>query len=359
MKSKIIICILIVLSSSWSLNIGNTNQSSKKAKNIILFIGDGMGLTHLYVGYIYNKGSLNLLQFSSIGIQRTYSADNYITDSGASGTALATGYKTKNQMIGLRPDSSKLTSILELAEQHKLSTGLVATSSIVHATPATFIAHNVYRYNYEEIALDFLKTDIDVFIGGGSKYFNERNDNLDLTDSLLDKGYTVLYNIKDIKESNATKLAGFTAEEHNPKISEGRGNMLTIATQKAIDILSKNENGFFLMVEGSHIDWGGHNNDAEYIAQEVIDLDKAVGVAMEFADKNAETLIIVTADHETGGLGFNNGNIQTGEIECGFTTGEHTGVWVPVYSYGPGEELFKGFYDNTDIFYKMLEVYGF
>ena len=361
MKIKFISFSIIIFTFliSCNENNGKSIPPPKKAKNIIFFIGDGMGLSHLYAGYTYNKGNLNILKFSTIGIQRTYSNSDYVTDSGASGTALATGHKTNNKMIGMGPDSSKLKSILEIAEENNLSTGLVATATIVHATPAAFIAHNVYRNNYEEIAMDFLKTDIDVFIGGGSKYFNDRTDNIDLTDSLKNKGYTVLFDINDIKKSNVKKLAGFTAKEHNPKISEGRGDMLSIATKKAIDILSQNENGFFLMVEASQIDWAGHKNDAEYIVQEVLDLDKAIGIAMDFANKNNETLIIVTADHETGGLGLNDGNIKTGEIECGFTTNKHTGVWVPVYTYGPGEEIFKGFYENTDIFYKMLEVYDF
>ncbi len=361
MKLKhISLCILILLSLTSAHNKGNENSfQEKKVKNIILLIGDGMGLTQLYAAYTVNKGELNILKFPVIGIQRTYSLDKYITDSGASGTAIATGHKTNNKLIGLTPDSTKLKSILKIAEEHKYSTGLVATSIITHATPAAFISNNIYRYNYEEIALDFLKTDIDVFIGGGSENFNKRKDGLNLIDSLKNKGYTVLQDNDKLKNINCDKLAAFTSVSHNPKISEGRGDLLSISTQTAINILSKNTNGFFLMVEGSQIDWGGHENDIDFVNSEVIDFDKAVGVALDFAKNNSETLIIVTADHETGGLGIIDGNIQKGEIECDFASKDHTGVWVPVYAYGPNAELFSGFYENTDIFYKMLSAYGF
>ncbi|MFC2136647.1 alkaline phosphatase [Bacteroidota bacterium] len=355
---SIVIFFVISLAYVHGINIDDASHTNK-AKNIILIIGDGMGLTHLYAAYTVNKGNLNITKFPVIGIQNTFSIDNYITDSGASGTAIATGKKTRNGMIGMGPDSTKLKSILEIAEENNLSTGLVVTSKITHATPATFIAHNIDRDNYEELAMDFLKTDIDVFIGGGREDFDQRRDKLNLIDSLKNKGYTVLYDIEKIKNCQSQKLAGFTSDSHNPKISEGRKNVLSISTQTAINILSQNENGFFLMVEGSQIDWGGHDNDIEYVTNEVLDLDKAIGVALDFAIKNGETIVIVTSDHETGGLGIIDGDIKKGELDTDFASEDHTGVWVPVYAYGPGATLFQGFYDNTDIFYKMLKVYGF
>ncbi len=328
-------------------------------KNIIFMIGDGMGISHLCAGYTANKDALNIMQAKHIGFITTFSADDYVTDSAAAGTAMACGTKTKNGMIGVDSTGKAVTSILELAEQNQLATGLVSTSAITHATPAAFIAHQPDRHWYEKIAADFLKTDIDVFIGGGKDYFTNRKDGQNLADQLKTKGYRVLYNLDSIVAVKEGKLAGLTAPEHNPPYSEGRADMLPKATQTSLDILSKNQKGFFLMVEGSQIDWGGHENNIDYIINETLDFDRAVGKALEFAQNNPNTLVVVTADHETGGLGLNQGNISKGTVEAGYTTEHHTGVMVPVYAFGPGAENFTGFFDNTDFITKFKKLYKF
>ncbi|MGM0497270.1 MAG: alkaline phosphatase, partial [Bacteroidota bacterium] len=294
-----------------------------------------------------------------IGFQKTFSADDYVTGSAASGTAMATGKKTKNGRVGVGPNGEELTSILKIAEEQGLSTGLVSTSSIVHATPAAFIANNEKRYNYSDLAGDFLKTDIDVFIGGGKKHFEDREDGKNLIDSLKDRGYQVSNSMDEIKGITEGKLAGFTAENHNPEYSEERGDMLPLSTSTAINILDNNSKGFFLMVEGSQIDWGGHDNDSDYIVNEVLDFNNAVKAGMKYAREHENTLVIVTADHETGGMGLNGGSIENNEIEAAFTTEDHTGVMVPVFAFGPGAEQFTGIYDNTDIFKKLHQLYGF
>ncbi|MCX6223608.1 MAG: alkaline phosphatase, partial [Bacteroidia bacterium] len=140
---------------------------------------------------------------------------------------------------------------------------------------------------------------------------------------------------------------------------EGRGNQLTESVNETIRLLSSDKDGFFLMIEGSQIDWGCHANDINYLATEMVDFDMAVGAVLDFADSNGETLVIVTADHETGGLGLNGGNLATGEIKAGFTGTGHTGVMVPVFSYGPRSEAFTGIQENTDLFYKMMDAFGF
>jgi len=330
------------------------SKQSKKAKNIILLIGDGMGLSQIYSGIVAN-GSLNIEKFKNIGFQKTYSAFDFITDSGAGGTAISTGTKTRNGAIAVDTAGKPIKTILEIAEQKGLSTGLVSTSAITHATPASFIAHNINRNNYEQIAEDFLKTGIDVFIGGGKNHFNKRKDSIDLCIKLIQKGYIVTDTITDIIGINNGKLAGFTAKGHNPSILDGRGEMLSLATKTAINILDNNAKGFFLMVEGSQIDWGGHDNDTRRIAYEMIDFDKAIGIALDFARKNGNTLVIVTADHETGGMTLNSGNIKEKTFEAVYTTKDHTGIMVPVFAFGPGSEKFNGIYQNTAIFYKMLE----
>ncbi len=337
-------------------------EEENQVKNIILMIGDGMGVSQIYAAMTVNHGHLNLEKCKNIGFAKTYSASDYITDSGASGTAMSTGQKTYNLAIGVNMDSLPEKTILEIAEENGLATGLVATSSITHATPAAFIAHQKDRNMYEEIAEDFLKTEIDVFIGGGRDNFIKRKDSADLTIKLKEKGYQVLFEMEDIKKVKSGKLAGLTADMHcaHYRDSAGnilRGDMLPDATKTALNILSKNEKGFFLMVEGSQIDWGGHENNTDYITQEVLDFDRAIDIVMDFAEKNGNTLVIITADHETGGMGINGGNIEEGIVDAGYTTKSHTGVMVPVFAFGPGSDKFRGIYENTDIFHKIMDAY--
>ncbi len=326
-------------------------------KNIILMIGDGMGVTQVYAGMTANKGNLNLEETQYVGLIETYSASNYITDSGAGGTAISIGKKTYNGAIGVDKDTVPHKNILEIYDESGKSTGVISTSSITHATPASFIAHRKSRHDYEGIAEDFLKSPVDVFIGGGFNHFTEREDQRDLTTELEEKGFDVYYDIDSAQSSNKNQIAVFTAEDHNPPQMEGRGEMLVEATKLAINKLSTDEDGFFLMVEGSQIDWGGHDNNLEYVISEMLDFDRAIGVAMDFAKKNGETLVVITSDHETGGLALTGGNMESGEVEGVFSTGGHTSVIVPVFSYGPGADVFSGIYENTDIFNKLHHLH--
>ncbi len=333
----------------------NTNS---KPENIVLLIGDGMGVSQVFAGVTANKGNLFLMNFKCIGFSRTQSSSDYITDSAAGATAISSGTKTYNGAIGVDDKKEALKTILEIAEENGKATGLVSTSAITHATPASFIAHQPSRNMYEEIAADFLKTDIDVFIGGGRDHFTSRKDGENLLDKFKEKGYKIYDNLTDAEAVTSGKLGVLTAPMHNPKFSE-RGNMLVESTSKALEILSKDRDGFFLMVEGSQIDWGGHNNNIGYIVGEMLDFDRAIGEVLKFAMQNQETLIIVTADHETGGLALSGGNIAEGYVEGDFTTTHHTGVMVPVFAIGPGAEEFMGIYENTAIFDKMLELFQF
>ncbi len=330
-------------------------KSKKGPKNIILFIGDGMGLAHIYASMTANGGSLFLQNFVHCGFSKTYSSSAYITDSAAGGTALSSGVKTYNGAIGVDAAKNNVETILEKAEKKGLATGLVSTSAINHATPASFIAHQASRGSYEDIAADFLKTDIDVFIGGGTKSFEKRKDGRNLSNELKEKGYQVLYKMEDIQKVTSGKLAGLTADEHNPPFSE-RGEMLVPATETAINLLSQNNKGFFLMVEGSEIDFLAHNNQTTGVIQETLEFDRSIGKALAFAAKNRNTLIIVTADHETGGMTLNGGNNKTGDVTAKFSSTDHTGICVPVFAFGPGAEEFTGFMENTEIAKKMMKL---
>ena len=337
-----------------------TAQSCKQkcnqqpVKNIIYMIGDGMSVTHVTATMLAQDTPLALERAQFVGLQKSQSASDKVTDSAASGTALATGSKTNNGMIGMSPDKEQLQSIRARAEAAGMATGVIATYSITDATPAAFVAHNESRKNQEDIAADFLKTDIDLFIGGGRDYFTKREDGKDLTQELKAKGYQVVSTIDQVKSIEKGKVAGLLAEKHMPSMIDGRGDILPTATAQALKILSNdNQKGFFLMVEGSQIDGGGHANDAEKVVTETQDFDAAVKIAFDFADKHPGTLVVVTADHETGGMTLPaEGNGYTTK----FSTGGHTGVMIPVYAYGAGACCFSGIMDNTDLPKKMAQL---
>jgi alkaline phosphatase len=322
-------------------------------------IGDGMGLPDVYAAMTVSDHPLNIERCLSTGLQTTFSSNNYITDSAAAGTAIATGSKTKNGVIGMDSLGIRVRSILEIAKEQGLAAGLVSTSSVTHATPASFVAHESSRGSYEDIARDFLYSGIDVFIGGGYDHFANRKDNLNLIDSLKFRGYEVDTTLSMVLKSTSGKLAGFTAPGQNPYRLKGRGDMLPASSGKAIEILTKNKKGFFLMIEGSQIDWAAHANVADTVVDETLDFDKAVGVALDFAEKDKHTLVIITADHETGGVTITGGDRKTHTVKLSFSTKDHTAVMVPVYAFGPGAERFIGIYDNTDIIHKILKAYGF
>jgi alkaline phosphatase len=337
----------------------STIVGSPKVKNVIFMIGDGMGVAHTYAAMSVSEKPLNIERCEITGFQKTFSANNYITDSGAAGTTLASGKKTNNGAIGVDDQGKSVKTLLEIAEENGLATGLVSTSSVTHATPASFIAHQSSRGSYEDIAMDFLKTDVDVFIGGGSDHFAKRADGLNLLDSLRAKGYEVDTSMEMILKSNSGKLAGFTAPLQNPYRLKGRGDMLPASTGKAVEILRKNPKGFFLMIEGSQIDWAAHAHAADTLIDETLDFDKAIGVALDFALEDGHTLVVITADHETGGVTIIGGDRKAKTVKLAFSTTGHTAVMVPVYAFGPGSGKFTGLYDNTELFKKVFNSYKF
>lgn len=354
--SYLLVFFLLVLSSC-SDQVQNNND--QHVKNIVFLIGDGMGIAQVYATMLNSDLELNMEKCKHTGLCTTFSLTNQITESSASGTALATGHKTRNGIIGQDTLGNDYKTILEIAEENGLATGLVATACITHATPASFIAHVGNRGNYEEIATDFLKTDIDIFIGGGYDHFANRSDSLDYTDSLKNKGYEIIRTMDQLKSSSANKIAALLYPVHPPKYSDGRNDMLPKATAKALEVLSKNEKGFFLMVEGSQIDWAGHANDGEFVVNETLDFDRALGVVLDFIKTHPNTLVVVTADHETGGLTLPSIKNDYSKVDMKFSTGGHTSVMVPVYAFGAGAENFTGMMDNTDFFPKFLKLYGF
>jgi alkaline phosphatase len=362
------IAILFSLTVSFSLIACSTGKeltqaNAKPPKNIILLIGDGMGLTQVSTAFYYQDKPSNFARFKEIGLHQNMPTSHKVTDSAAGATAFSAGIKTYNGAIGVDSDTVAVPTILEILANAGKSTGLVATSSIQHATPASFYAHTASRNNYEEIAAQLVDAPVNFFAGGGLQFFADRTDKINYLDSLTSRGFQI--NTTSLPTSNLdiNKKYGFLlAADGMPKMQEGRGDFLPKATKVALDDLSQDKDGFFLMVEGSQIDWGGHANDADYLIQETLDFDQAIGVALDFAKAEGNTLVVVTADHETGGLSLSAATVfgqgDYGHIAPSFSTGNHSAALIPVFAYGPGADLFKGIYQNNDIFTKMLEASG-
>lgn len=351
---KYLLTLILLCSSAigWSQSPVSTQ---KKPKNIILLIGDGMGLSQVSASFYFNDETSNFERFSNIGLIKTSSSAELVTDSAAGATAFASGIKTYNGAVGVDPETESVPTIIEILSERKYTTGVISTSSVVHATPAAFYAHVFQRSMYEAIAENLAKSEVDFIAGGGTQFFNRREDKKDLFDEFRKNNFEIHTESLPDKLSKKKQLI-LLADNAMPKMIEGRGDFLPESTQLGIDYLSANKQGFFLIVEGSQIDWGGHANDVDYLVGEQLDFDKTIGLALDFAEKNGETLVIVTADHETGGFTLAAGNNDYSTIEGSFSTGGHSATLIPVFAYGPGASLFNGVYENTEIFHKMMEL---
>ncbi len=323
-------------------------------------IGDGMGLSHITAGMYNNSNFTALQQFPIVGLIKTHAADDLVTDSAAGATAFACGVKTYNGAIAMNMQGQPVRTIMEEAVNKGYRSGLVVTCSVVHATPACFVAHNEFRNNYEEIASDFIRSGLNFFVGGGKKYFDRRNDSRNLVEVMKKSGIQIgTYLEEDLESIKITseKFGYFTSDDHPLPALQGR-TFLPKASIIGINHLSKpGANGFFMMIEGAQIDWGGHGNNSNYIIAEFLDFDKAIHEVLNWALEDKNTLVIVTADHETGGFALNPGSTMQ-RINGGFTTTQHTASMVPVFAFGPGSELFSGIYDNTEIYQKMKQALG-
>ena len=329
------------------LEIINFSESTKP-KNIILAIADGAGLNHITVSRLAIGGpdhKLYIDQLPVAGTSSTHAYENLITDSAAAATAWATGNKTKNRYLSVDKDKKELTTIFEMLDDKGYLKGVVVTSSVTHATPAAFYAHIDSRYKEKEIADQLLNSSVDIALGGGQEFFNLQE--LDKNHHLMTEKVSLENNYDGLKN-----IIGLFDED-------GMERGLDMPTQRemtsyALDYLDDKCNGFFLMTEGSQIDWAGHSNDIEYMIREFKDFDLTIKDLINFVTANKDTLLLITADHETGGLQLMKQKDDSFIVQWG--TGSHTGVPVGVYAYGPGSQNFSGVMDNTDIFYKILEV---
>ena len=345
-RSALIVLMLIVLASSC--------LAADAPRNVILLIGDGMGVGAITAGRIASSdGKLVLDTMPVTGLVKTCPAVGLVTDSAAAGTALATGVKTKNGMISITPDGRRLRTILETARDMGKSTGIISTKFITDATPAVFVSHADNRAKGEEIASQMLASRVNLIMGGGRKYFlpkgddGIRADNRNLLDEAKKSGYEVMSSAEEMQKTNSDRILGLfapdvmTSDRPEPTIAE--------MASKAILTLGKNRKGFFLMCEGGKIDSNEHKNDAAGMIKEMQMFDEAVGKALDFARIDKHTLIIVTADHETGGTAVREPDKDNPKLTIGWVSTGHSANMVPVYAFGPGSEPFSGTHDNTEI----------
>lgn len=347
---------------------GNDHDNQNEPLNIIFLVGDGMGLSQMSSAYFFGKSEPNFSRFPIVGLSKTTSGSHKITDSAAGATAFSCGIKTYNGAIGVDMDTNAVKTIFEELSEHGWNTGVVSTSSITHATPASFFAHTAGRHMQEEIARQLVYSDVDFFAGGGHQWFLNRSDSVNYADSLLAQGFVLDTNSINTPWNGGDKKPAYllAADGLTPK-HQGRDEFLTEATQKAIDHLSSKEASFFLVIEGSQIDWGGHANVGEYIIEEVLDFDRAVGAALDFAEQHGNTLVVVTADHETGGFTLS-GEKKQGpyrqiyndydEVVTTFSTGGHSCTMVPVLASGNEATRLQGIYENTHIYNVFKQVAG-
>ena len=320
-----------------------------EVRNVIIMIGDGMGLEQVSCAWVLNHGKLNLDRFPSIGLSRTWCTNELITDSGAGGTALAAGVKTAYSHVGTAADSTDLASVLVKAKELGKKTGVAVTCHFADATPCDFCCHNEYRYNQDDLIADYVTCGVDYLSGGGLDWFTvKRKDNRDITREMAAAGYTVALTEEELMAADLPVI-GILAPDNLPVAME-RGDLYRRTVARGLDILSREsgDQGFVMMLEGSCIDDWLHGNDIEKAMEELLDFDRTIGDVLAWAAADGHTLVVVTADHNTGALTLQDGNLEEGRIGVAFGSESHNGIAVPVYAWGPGSDAFTGIRDNAE-----------
>ena len=341
-----------VLLLALSVAVASCAPSQEEVRNVIYLIGDGMGLAQVSLLEIeegYRPTAFS--EAETVALVTTRSANNRVTDSAAAGTALATGTKINNSALGITPDSVELTTMMELARDRGMATGLVVTCYLQHATPASFYANVPHRGQNDRITEQLVACDFDVLIGGGAQWLNDEQ-----WQTIAEKGYTIARTEEEVLRAEDPRLFAVLADKSLDRAPE-RGDYLPKATKKALELLSQKKEGFMLMVEGSLIDGMGHGNDAKAMQREMDSFMQAIEVAVEYAEESGDTLVVVTADHETGGLAIVSGNadfnLSEQGIEYRWATDGHSGQMVPIYLYGAGAERINGIMENAELGAKL------
>lgn len=336
-----------------------------EVRSLIFLIGDGMGLAQ--VSMLQTERGDTLTAFDraqQVALIRTRSANSWVTDSAAAGTALSSAAKTGNGRLGVDMDDHPLRSMMTRAHEKGMPTGIAVTCYLQHATPAAFYAHEANRNDTELITRDLLASGVDVLFGGGRKWLAEEcPEGGSGLDALRRSGYFVTDRLEATDTLTRGRVACVVAEKHLEPAPH-RGDYLPRATRKALEMLENDAaargTGFMLMVEGSQIDLAGHANDVEWMQAEMRDFDRAVEVAMDYADRTPGVLVVVTADHETGGLSIPGQEADFtrahSEIGYNFSTRNHSATMVPVYLYGAGADRIGGVMENSELARRIMEL---
>ncbi len=317
-------------------------------KQILLLIGDGNGLAQISSGIVANGGELTLTQLRTIGLVKTQAADDFTTDSASGATAMSTGQKANNRALGLNASGDSIPNLPYFLSQKGFRTGLVTNDELTGATPAAFYAHHPERDAAVEIAGYLPTSALNLVIGGGGRHFKK--------EKLSQAGFTLVSDLQELGEVKESRVAHFASQGGMPAMEAGRGNFLSQAFLQASSYLGKGKTPFFLMLEAAKIDSGGHANAPSTIVTELLDFDRAIAEAIRYADTHPGTLVLVTADHETGGVSIPQGDLERREVELAFHSDDHTGILVPLFAYGARSRAFAGVYDNTEIFHRLLKV---
>lgn len=321
-----------------------------KVKNVILIIGDGMGLGAVSTAMFANGGELTMTNLRTLGYVRTQAVNNFTTDSAASGTAYATGHKTNTGSLGVDTCGVALPNIPEILTPLGYACGIVSNDPLYGATPAAFYAHQASRKNKEEIWMDMASSPL-AFFSAGTK-FSYLEQPLS-TREAIEKNFKIMYEVDEALLKSSDKLG------YLPEKAENNPDFLVPTTRMALEFLSaRAKKGFFLMIEGAHIDHRAHSNNTEELITEMLDFDKAVTEAVKFAEKDGHTLVIISADHETGGVALKKGDPQEAYIQNVFATRGHTPVMVPLFAYGPKSHIFNCVQENSDVCNKILQILG-
>ena len=381
-----------------------TKTGAQNPKNIVLISADGMGVCQWQAGMVAAKGKMNLSRMQSAGLLTTNPLDVFCGDAPSHSTALATGVNSHKGAVSVDMDNKPLKTITELVKEKGLAMGIVSANSLVEGSIVPFVGHAQNRMAVEALTAGYVDTNIDVFIGAGSDYFTksiqggfgpgpgagggqggpgaatggqrpaggqggpgaggamqmgERSDKRNLINELKAKGYQVCNSIDEIKQVKGGKLAGFTGAQSNPNIQEGRGDMFPASVETALNVLKSGSKGFFLMVGDMYVDRASHNGRLELLCDETRDLDRAIGKALDFAERDGETLVLVVGSPEASGMSIVGGNMAEGTVEAKWSMpgmANHSGTQVPMFAYGPGAEQFMGVMENTEIFTVLKQM---
>lgn len=333
-------------------------KNASAVRNVILLIGDGMGMGHVLAAISANQGQTNMSKMKHIGFSFTSSFSPGNTDSGAAGSAIATGQKTLNEHLSVDTNGNPLPRIPSIIRPWGVRTGLISTGDLSDATPAAFYTSNKDRNASEAISNSLIyNKDTDILVGGKPSAYTDPKKWNQLAAGLKDNKFDLPASKQEFLASKAERLIYFLPDSLIRPVKDGRGPILSEVLVATIDKLKDRDNGFFIMAEGAQIDWGGHARDLEYTLTETQDFDQAVGEALRFADQEGNTLVIVLADHETGALTLLDTDWKSGFVQGNFASNDHSSMAVPVFAYGPGAQNFTGFFQNTSIFDHIVALF--